>query len=725
MNLGKFASLLTLAFLFLFGHTYAQNQDEKPNRLSLGIFGTLTKGHLNVGSTFQSAVNANFEFQEQYNNTVGFNIRYVATPEVALQTNIAYGSFTLLSEFENQQSFLTLENQYWTASLSTQLSLLRLFGANSRDFNVYGSIGTGLMFNNISVESETADNTTNVSSADHPGQTFFTSFGGGIRFNLGPRIDSFAQYEFNVANRDIVDGEYLGEIFDLNGSAKTSNTWSVFSVGIQFKFGSSEVDADWPTPLLPSGRSPYAGDDAFEELEQRLLAQQEEQREQLNNEINRLTSQIDSLKAELEFQQQLEGRAVAVNSDTLNALLTRIENLEHEIAVEREKSEQNQQKLNDLTTQLESVQAQLSAERQEHSKQEELYRDNIAELQSHIDSLENELSQVRNGEQIGQAIDTPETDREAESGTEPTEEDDTSTTPVERREDEDTEPETVGRKEVNSSTEIADAIATDEQQTIESPEGEEDEPQDYTDDEAEEPEIVSKEPEETDETDDDESSLADAGIIEDNDDTISETEQQEPEPQVNEPADTETADADEKGRSFSWLIYTLLALVVAAIVYFVSKSFSSKDDDIDSGGSDSSDNNKGGGGSPSPTSESPDDGSSSDETRSTYPVPEHSRKIERKKSVSTSSGEKATSKSDSGPKSSAAIPEHSITLGSKTKQSDSYSKKTDLNSDQKTQIKAENHSEKNEFGSRGFLALTMNEISDYFNNLFSKKTIER
>jgi len=723
MKLGKFTSLLTLSFLLLFGHSNAQNQDETPNRLSIGVFGTLTKGHLNVGSTFQSAVNANFEFKEQFNNTIGFNIRYVATPEVALQANIGYGKFTLLSEFENQQSFLSLENQYWTSSLSTQLSLLRLFGGNSQNFNIYGSIGTGLMFNNISVESEGPNNNIpNATSADHPGQTFFTSIGGGIRFNLGPRIDSFAQYEFNVANRDIVDGDYLGELYDLSGSAKTSNTWSVISVGIQFKFGSSDVDADWPTPLLPSGQPPYSGDDVFEELENRLLAQQEEQLAQIEN----LTNQIESLEEELESQQQLESRTVEINSDTLNTLITRIESLEKEIANEREKAELNLQKLDELTTQLDSLQTQLSAEQAARREQEQLYENNIADLQARIDSLVNELNRVQDGEQIGQAIDEA---ADVESETDPSEEDDASTTPIERRDDEDTEPETVGRKDVDSSTEIADTLATEEQQTTESPEGaDEDASVDDTPDETEEPDIASKDP---DETSDD--TITDSDAIEEDDSVIEEEEsitELEPESEVDEPEDSETAeeaDTDEEGRSLSWLIYTLLALVVAVIVYFVSKIFSSKDDNNQSGGS-GSDNNKGGG-SPSPTSDTPDGGSTStkspDEVSPSYPVPEHSRTIKRKQSDSKASTKKNTGQTDTGPKSSEAIPEHSITVDPKSKKSKSDSNKSDFSSNQESQMKATKDSEKNRFASRGYIEMTISEISDYLSTLYSRKSGER
>lgn len=565
------------------------------------------------------------------------------------------------------------------------------------------------MFNNVSVESETsANNNVNVSSSDHPFQTFFTSIGGGIRFNLGPRIDSFAQYEYNVANRDIIDGDFLGELFELNGSAKTSNSWSVVSVGIQFKFGSSDVDPDWPTPLLPLDQSPYVNRDVFEEFESRLLARQEEQVELLNEQINQLTSQIDSLKAELESQQQSERSSEQIHADTVEVFLARIESLEQEIANEREKSEQNQQKVDALTNQLESLRTDLTQEQQARREQERFYENTVAELQTHIDSLENELTQIRTSDQIGQAaIDTSATDTEPDDPeTEPAEED---TSPAERREDR--EPETVGRKDVESSSEIADTLATEEEQPTELADDDVDTEDDVDEELADEPESVSEEPEETTEPS---IAEADPDTVEDDEDIVTDTEP--------EPEETEEADADEDNRGVSWLIYTLIALLVAAVIYFLSKMFASTEDDDNQSGSD---DNKGGG-SPSPTSTAPDSDPGTekpaDKDSTTYPVPEHSRTIERKKSDSKSRADKSESKSASASPASEAIPEHSITVDSKSKQSKSDPKKADLNSKQNIQKDTSNSKKKDDFASRGYLSMTLNEISDYLNSLFPKKT---
>src|SRR5690625_7345867 len=66
----------------------AQSQEtaEKENRLSIGLMGGVTHGHLNLGRYLQEEYK-NFDVGEQLNSTVGFNIRYVATKDIALQSN--------------------------------------------------------------------------------------------------------------------------------------------------------------------------------------------------------------------------------------------------------------------------------------------------------------------------------------------------------------------------------------------------------------------------------------------------------------------------------------------------------------------------------------------------------------------------------------------------------------------------------------------------------------
>lgn len=337
-------SLFLLALIF-FGEkeSGAQNNQQEPNRLSIGIMGAVTTGHLNVGSAFQSGLDANFEFEERLNSTVGFNLRYVATPEIALQTNVVFGKFSILSDIFPDDA-LTFDNNYVSTTLSTQLSLVRLFGASARNFNLFGSFGTGLMFNDVSIHSDHPSITqSDVTAADHPFQTFFTTFGGGLRFNLGHRLDSFAQYEYSSASRDIIDGNFIGDLLQLDGSSQISNSWSAVTFGLQFKFGGGNVDADWPTVSRVIAPEPPPEPSMFERLEE-LLARQADM---FQEEIGQLNERIDSLEVALVEEKQkneeLRMDAPPPNeqmAEMIRELQQKVAELESALAAENEAPEQ-------------------------------------------------------------------------------------------------------------------------------------------------------------------------------------------------------------------------------------------------------------------------------------------------------------------------------------------------------------------------------------------------
>lgn len=333
-------SLSLFLLIFLGVHNVAaQNSQQEPNRLSVGIMGSVTTGHLNLGSAFQSSADANFEFQERLNSTLGFNIRYVATPEIALQSNVVFGKFSFLSDIFPADA-LTFDNNYVSTTLTTQLSLVRLFGATARNFNLFGSFGTGLMFNDVSIHSEHPSITqSDITAADHPFQTFFTTFGGGLRFNLGHRLDSYAQYEYSSASRDIIDGNFIGELLNLGGSSQISNSWSAVTFGLQFKFGASNVDADWPAVTRVIAPEPPPERSMFERLEE-LLARQAEM---FQEEINQLTGRIDSLELALleekQKNEELEMEAPPQNEEMaamIRELQHQVAELESALAAERE-----------------------------------------------------------------------------------------------------------------------------------------------------------------------------------------------------------------------------------------------------------------------------------------------------------------------------------------------------------------------------------------------------
>lgn len=340
---GKISLFVFLLIFWGEKKTEAQSNQQEPNRLSIGIMGSVTTGHLDLGSAFQSGLDANFEFEERLNSTVGFNLRYVATPEIALQTNVVFGKFSILSDVFPEDA-LTFDNNYVSTTFTTQLSLVRLFGAQARNFNLFGSFGTGLMFNDVSIHSDHPSiKQSDVTAADHPFQTFFTTFGGGLRFNLGHRLDSYAQYEYSSASRDIIDGNFIGDLLELGGSSQISNSWSAVTFGLQFKFGSGNVDADWPTVSRVIAPEPPPEPSMFERLEE-LLARQADM---FQREINQLTERIDSLELALvdekQKNEQLRMDAPPPNeemAEMIRELQQKVAELESALAAENETPEQ-------------------------------------------------------------------------------------------------------------------------------------------------------------------------------------------------------------------------------------------------------------------------------------------------------------------------------------------------------------------------------------------------
>jgi hypothetical protein len=541
---GKIFSLFFISSLLLSGNAFAQDQvqgyDDRPNRLSIGIMGNLTKGHMNVGTAFQSGVNASFEFQEQFNNTLGFNIRYVASPEIALQSNIVYGRFTILSDIFNDD--LYFDNNYLTTSLSTQLSLLRLFGASPGSFNIYGSFGTGLMFNNVSINSNNPEiNRSEISSRDHPSTTFFTSFGGGIRFNLGPRIDSFAQYEYSSASRDIVDGNFLGELLNLGGSAKTSSSWSAVTVGIQFKFGSGSRDADWPAARRTPAQPPLGDRDLFREMEEQLIARQAEMYQE---EIESLRGLIDSLQANLLTEEEAQETFSEQYANTISEFQSRIDSLEQSIARERERADYNENEIDSLTRLIESLESNLAAEQEAKESQEEHYSELVNELHARIELLEEELEETleRAERDVGEVI-----IREEDPGTGV--EQRTSADEVPEPEDAARlQPELQGIKEIEPESDPEDITVPEEPR----------EPEDETADT--ETEVPIREEESTvfaEEPDDE---------FHPDEDTAAVT---EPDPEYDE------AVTDDDGSRAWWFILAILSLAAGGLYYFTRGIFTS------------------------------------------------------------------------------------------------------------------------------------------------------
>lgn len=284
--------------------------NEEPNRLSAGIMGGATMGHFNIGTEVDPAF--------------GFNLRYAANPVFAVQTNVMFGTFTTNDEDNNflDRSF---ENSYVTTSVTSQIGLLRLLGSTSERVNVYANVGLGLIFNDVTTDvgRKELDIWTEFAGENHSERAMFATFGTGVRFNLGKRVDLFAQYDYNTSTSDLIDGFRTRPETAIDLNRRTPDSWSGVTAGLQIKFGSSSRDADWHNP------APTVSAAAFSRLESQLdqlaarmdqqgtrIGQNEENIRALEQRLDDLDEKLSNIHALLEEQESVE---LTIGNDVLFA----------------------------------------------------------------------------------------------------------------------------------------------------------------------------------------------------------------------------------------------------------------------------------------------------------------------------------------------------------------------------------------------------------------------
>lgn len=285
----KLLLVVLLLPLLVVSTANAQDEDQVPDKLSIGLLGGITQGHMNIGT--------------EYDPTFGFNLRYAANPTIAVQTNFTFGTMTTNPDDDNyfEREF---ENSYITTSMSAQIDILRLLGSTSENVKLYTSVGLGLIFSDVTtdVNNREPSNWTEYIGEDHSEPSMFASFGPGVRFNLGRRIDLFAQYDYYISNSEIIDGFRTRPELDIDLHRRTPDNWSSVTAGIQIKFGSSDKDADWHT--YTPGVDPSALDNInsrLDDLDDRVddntmrLDEHDKYLEMLEQRMNDLENQLNDL----------------------------------------------------------------------------------------------------------------------------------------------------------------------------------------------------------------------------------------------------------------------------------------------------------------------------------------------------------------------------------------------------------------------------------------------
>jgi outer membrane protein OmpA-like peptidoglycan-associated protein len=307
--------LVVLLVSVMFASPVMSQDNEEPNRFSIGLLGGVTQGHMNIGT--------------EYDPTFGFNLRYAANPTVAIQANFLFGEMTTSDSdgFDDNGNYFerSFENSYITSSLTSQVNLLRLLGSTSETVNLYASVGLGLIFNDVTTElgNKTPDNWTEFVGEDHTEPAFFGSFGTGLRFNLVKRVDLFAQYDFNISNSDLIDGHRTRPELEIDKYRRTPDYWSSITAGLQIKFGSSDKDADWHTYQPYSDPSAIARlESQIAELDQRVREnttrndEQDEMIRALEERMDEMNEKIDNLGVLIADMDRVD---ITVDNDVLFA----------------------------------------------------------------------------------------------------------------------------------------------------------------------------------------------------------------------------------------------------------------------------------------------------------------------------------------------------------------------------------------------------------------------
>jgi len=307
--------LVLLIASIMFASPVMSQDNEEPNRFSIGLLGGITQGHMNIGT--------------EIDPTFGFNLRYAANPTVAVQANFAFGEMTTADDdgFDGDGNYFerSFENSYITSSITSQVNLLRMLGSKSETVNLFASAGLGLIFNDVTTDlgNKTPDNWPEFVGEDHSEPAFFGTFGTGLRFNLAKRVDLFAQYDFNISSSDLIDGHRTRPELEIDLNRRTQDYWSSITAGLQIKFGGSDSDADWQT------YQPYSDPAAFSRLESQIAEldqrvrentsrndEQDDMIQALQDRMDEMNEKIDNLAVLIADMDRVD---ITVDNDVLFA----------------------------------------------------------------------------------------------------------------------------------------------------------------------------------------------------------------------------------------------------------------------------------------------------------------------------------------------------------------------------------------------------------------------
>lgn len=271
---GLMISLLTTTFC------YAQGDF---NNWSIGIRGGSSITKMNINSKILPVY--------------GLNIRYAASPYIAIQGNFDFGRFKSINPLDDSFN-RSFRNDYYQYSLTGDINFLRLFNAGniSRRLSIYGLLGVGQIFSNV----KTYINNKLPDYRAYQGQnnkeaSILAVGGAGLRLNVTHRLDFFMQYEYTYTGSAYIDGYNYS-------SHLNKDRYTFLSSGISIKLGKKENhDADWETQRT---------------VWQNRLSTYEGQMNKMKEDFTRLNESYQARLANLELKQNDLTKSNDVSKET-------------------------------------------------------------------------------------------------------------------------------------------------------------------------------------------------------------------------------------------------------------------------------------------------------------------------------------------------------------------------------------------------------------------------
>lgn len=237
----KSVVLLIIGTLLHLSVTSANAQETDGNhRWSVGLQAGVLSGKLATASATNTLV-SRFNIENDYYFTAALQVGYAISEYESLHLTFSRGEFSVFTDYEFWPDII-IDNQFYTANLSTRFDLRRFIGALPNRLDPYGTFGLGVMSSRDSVAPLNPQGTSQNEFSDNQSTdlSFLMTTGFGLDYSLNSRISIFFQFNHNFLSRDIIDKNLAGDILR-NDFIQTTNNWSTYTSGLRLKFGRSKT----------------------------------------------------------------------------------------------------------------------------------------------------------------------------------------------------------------------------------------------------------------------------------------------------------------------------------------------------------------------------------------------------------------------------------------------------------------------------------------------------